>query len=82
MTQPADSSDEQNHIEKTVFTDAQFSSGVAPPSYVTASDYKTIQVNSNSTTVHAYTRISYITLGQFIFSVFFYHSVFSLTSDF
>ena len=31
-------------MDETVFTDAQFSSGVAPPSYVTASDYETIQV--------------------------------------
>ena len=42
--QDADSSETENHIKDTVFTDAQFSAGVAPPSYVTASDYKTIQV--------------------------------------
>ena len=66
-TQPADSSETQNHIEETVFTDAQFSSGVAPPSYVTASHYETIQVNPhnfNCTCIHT------CTTGQFIFSVF------------
>ena len=40
-TSPTQSRDQ---TDETTFTDAQFSSGVAPPSYNTASDYKTVEV--------------------------------------
>ena len=35
----------QGEVKETAFTDDQFSSGLAPPSYSAASDYKTVPVS-------------------------------------
>ena len=43
-TSPGDTTQSRDQTDETTFTDAQFSSGLAPPSYTTASDYKTVEV--------------------------------------
>ena len=41
---PGDTSQIRDQTDETTFTDGQFNSGVAPPSYNTASDYKTLEI--------------------------------------